>query len=213
LENGKLIRLPLGRIRAQPICIVACGPRPQCRLGPCAQRAWPMACRAGLSLGHRSPGVRRGGGATMAEVEQKTALEHPRRRGYPPGMGVEAIAHRSSLSTGRGKKTGSAAAFSDEARAPVAGGGPASGWREREVGSTLHGRKVARGGSGPSHRGRARDGGGGRTTMVARSDSVGRLWTRTTARSGRRTRGKATAWTAGARTEGLLGRLHADRRA
>jgi hypothetical protein len=69
------------------------------------------------------------------------ALEHPRRRGYPPGMGVEAIAHRSSLSTGRGRKTGSATVFSDEARAPVAGGGPTMGRRERELGSTLHGRK------------------------------------------------------------------------
>jgi hypothetical protein len=66
----------------------------------------------------------------VVEVEQKTALEHPRWRGYPPGMGVEAIAHRRSLSAGRGRKTGSAAAFFDEARAPVAGGGPASGWRE-----------------------------------------------------------------------------------
>jgi hypothetical protein len=34
-----------------------------------------------------------------------------------------------------------AAAFSDEARAPMAGGGPASGWRERELGSTFHRRK------------------------------------------------------------------------
>jgi hypothetical protein len=57
------------------------------------------------------------------------------------GHGVETIAHRSSLSTGRGRKTGSAAAFSDEARALVAGGGPAMGRREREEGSTLHGRK------------------------------------------------------------------------
>jgi hypothetical protein len=76
-----------------------------------------------------SPGVCRGvagGSATAAEAEQKAALEHPRRRGYPPGMGVEAIAHRNSLSMGRGRKTGSAAAFSDKARAPVASGGPAT---------------------------------------------------------------------------------------
>jgi hypothetical protein len=63
-------------------------------------------------------------------------------------MGVKAIAHRSSSSTGRGRKTGSAAAFSDEARAPVAGGGPASGWRERELGSTFHGRKSGKRGLG-----------------------------------------------------------------
>jgi hypothetical protein len=76
------------------------------------------------------------------------ALQHPRWRGYPPGMGVEAIAHRSSMSTGRGRKTESAAAFSDEARAPVAGGGPASGWRERELGSTFHRRKSGKRGLG-----------------------------------------------------------------
>jgi hypothetical protein len=138
--------------------------------------------------GHRSPGARRGaagGGATLVEVEQTTALEHPRRRGYPPGMGVEAIAHRSSLSTGRERKTGSAAAFSDEARAPVAGEGPTTERREREVGSTLHRRKSVKRSSGSAHRGQARDGGGGRTATVARSDSVGRLRTWTTAQSGR----------------------------
>jgi hypothetical protein len=65
------------------------------------------------------------------EAEQKAVLEHPRWRGYLPGMGEEAIAHRSSLSTGRGRKTGSTAAFSDEVRAPVVGGGPVMG-RRRE---------------------------------------------------------------------------------
>jgi hypothetical protein len=100
---------------------------------------------------HRSPGAWRGmagGGATVVEVEQKMALQHPRRRGYPLGMGVEAIAHRSPLSTGRGRKTGSTTAFSDEARALVAGGGPVSGWRERELGSTFHGRKSGKRGLG-----------------------------------------------------------------
>jgi hypothetical protein len=84
--------------------------------------------------GHRSPGTHRGaagGGATMAEVEQRKVLEHPRRRGHPPGMWVEAIAHRSFLPTGKGGKTRLAVVFSDEVRAPVAGGGPASGWRGR----------------------------------------------------------------------------------
>jgi hypothetical protein len=179
------------------------GPRSQHRLGPCAQRARPTATAlaqpgaqrarpatarrvSARRSGHRSPGVRRGaagGGATATEVEQTMALEHPRRRGYPPGMRVETIAHRGSLSTGR--KTGSTAAFFDEARAPVAGGGPASGWREREVDSTLHGRKGGKKGSGSAHRGRARDGGGDQTATVARSDSVSRLRTRMTARSRR----------------------------
>jgi hypothetical protein len=98
--------------------------------------------------GHRSPGARRGmagGGATVAEVEQGKALEHPRRRGHPPGMWVEVVAHRSFLPTGRGK-TGSVAAFSDEVRAPAAGGGPASGWRgERTLSSIVPGEKVAGG--------------------------------------------------------------------
>jgi hypothetical protein len=96
--------------------------------------AWRASAR---QSGHRSPGARRGaaGSSTTAvKAEQKAALEHPRRRGYPPGMWVEVIAHRSSLSTGRGRKTGSAAAFSDEARAPVAGGGPAMGRRRRVSG-------------------------------------------------------------------------------
>jgi hypothetical protein len=125
-----------------------------------------------------------GGGATAAEVEQTAVLEHPRQRGYPPGMGVEVIAHRSSSSTGRGRKIGSVAAFSDEARAPVVGGSPVTGRRKRELSSTFHGRKAARRGSGSAHRGRAHDDGGGWTAMVACSDSVSRLWTRTTARSG-----------------------------
>jgi hypothetical protein len=145
-------------------------------------------------------GARAHAGAVIAlrvrvATQPTTALKHPRRRGYPPGMGVEAIAHRSSLSTGRGRKTGSAAAFSDEVRAPVAGGSLATGRRERELSSTFHERKATRRGSGSAHRGRARDGGGDRTTTVARSDSVGRLRTWTTARSGRAhvRRGKATA--------------------
>jgi hypothetical protein len=130
--------------------------------------------------GHRSLGARRSvasGGATAKEVEQTTALEHPRRRGYPPGMGVEAIAHRSSLSTGRGRKTGSVATFSDEARALVVGGGPAMGRREREVGSTLHGRKSGKRGLG--HRSPWTS-----SRRRRRPDSDGRLQTRTTARSG-----------------------------
>jgi hypothetical protein len=72
------------------------------------------------------------------------ALEHPRRRGYPPGMGVDEIAHAfmvDELATERGRKTGLTAAFSDEARAPMADDSPTSGWSERELGSTFHRRK------------------------------------------------------------------------
>jgi hypothetical protein len=68
-------------------------------------------------------------------------------------MEVEAIAHRSSSSTGRGRKTGSATTFSEEARALVAGGGPATGRRERELSSTFNRRKAARRGLGSAHRG------------------------------------------------------------
>jgi hypothetical protein len=59
--------------------------------------------------GQRSPGARRGtagGGATVVEVEQAEALEHPRWRGHPPGKRVEKAAHQSFLTTGRVEKPG-----------------------------------------------------------------------------------------------------------
>jgi hypothetical protein len=130
--------MPLGRIRAWPSCTVACGPRPQRRLGPCAHRTRPTVCRVGLGLRGAARGAA-GGGATMAEVEQRKALEHPRRRGHPLGMWVEAIAHRSFSSTGKGGNR-------------IGGGvlrwGERSGGRrrsyvrvegERKLGSTIHG--------------------------------------------------------------------------
>jgi hypothetical protein len=128
------------------------GPRPQRWLGPvhsargprlagpasaCAARDGAAQRASACRSGHHSLGMRHGvagGSATAAEAEQKAALEHPRRRGYPPVMGVDAIAHWSSLSMGRGRKTGSAVMFSDEARAPVAGGGPVTGRRRRVSG-------------------------------------------------------------------------------
>jgi hypothetical protein len=189
-------------------------------LGPFAQLRVAHAHSTGSAYVHSARGpwlaglasacAARAGAARERTPERSalsghTLLEHPRWRGYPPGMGVEAIAHWSALSTGRGKKTGSAVVFSDEARAPVASGGPASGWREREVGSTLHRRKVARGGSGSAHRGRAHDGGGGRTATVVRSDGVSRLRTQTTVRSGRREQwghGRKGCLDAGVRTGG-----------
>jgi hypothetical protein len=136
----------------------ATGPKP--RSAQLHSRAWPtlIASAQPVCIAHTAHGfpgrprpartataqrgARAHAGAVTAlrariaalEVEQTTALEHPRWRGYPLGMGVEAIAHRSSLSTGRGRKTGSVAVFSGEARAPVAGGGPATGRRRRVTG-------------------------------------------------------------------------------
>jgi hypothetical protein len=49
------------------------------------------------------------------------ALEHPRWRGHLPDKWVKAAAHPSFLPTGRGEKTGTAVAFSNEVGAPVAG--------------------------------------------------------------------------------------------
>jgi hypothetical protein len=143
---------------------------------------WPAACRAGLGLrgtaqrlnarrsGHRSPGALcgvAGGGATVVEVEQTTALEHPWRRGYPPGVGVEAIGHRSSLSTGRGRKTGSTAVFSDEAMAPVVGGGPAI---ERRRVSGGGGVEMTTAPGGTAHQARCRP---AMAASARRSDSSG----------------------------------------
>jgi hypothetical protein len=175
------------------------GPRPQRWLGPvhsarglrlagpasacaahdgAAQRA--SACRSD----HHSPGMRHGaasGSATAAEAEQKVALEHPRRRGYPPVMGVDVIAHWSSLSMGRGRKTGSAAMFSDEARAPVAGGGPATGRRRRVSGGGGGGVETTTAPGGTAHLARCRP---ATAVSARRSDSSGgepqtagrRLW-------------------------------------
>jgi hypothetical protein len=142
--------------------------------------------------GHHSPGAHRGAdgcGATMAEVEQRTALEHPQRRGHPPGMWVEAIAHRSFLSTGRADKPGR------RRRSPMRWGlrwpaGTASEWRGRESsGSSVPGEKAARGGArGSAHRGGVHGGG-------ALGQRRGRLRTWETARSGRACarQGEATA--------------------
>jgi hypothetical protein len=177
-----------------------------------------MACRAGLGLhGPRRRGAARERtpkqsplsrcasrrSATVVEVEQKMALQHPRRRGYPLGMGVEAIAHRSSMSMGRGRKTESTAAFSDEARAPVAGGGPASGWRERELGSTFHRRKSGKRGLGfrspgkSSRRRRRSDSDGGALGQRWSAPDMDDSAVRMSAREARR--GDGAARTAGRR--------------
>jgi hypothetical protein len=114
----------------------------------CAARDGAAQRACAHRSGHHSPGAHRGAdgcGATMAEVEQRTALEHPQRRGHPPGMWVEAIAHRSFLSTGRADKPGR------RRRSPMRWGlrwpaGTASEWRGRESsGSSVPGEKAARG--------------------------------------------------------------------
>jgi hypothetical protein len=124
LKNRNLIRLPLGRIRARPSYTVARGPLPQCWLGPWHSARGPRLAGPASACAARDCAARRGarahtgavtalracvmagGGATVVEVEQRKALEHPRRRGHPRGMWVEAIAHRSFLSTGRAEKLG-----------------------------------------------------------------------------------------------------------
>jgi hypothetical protein len=112
-----------------------------------------------------------GGGATVTEVEQGEALEHPRWRGHPPGKRVEAAAHRSFLPMGRVEKSGMAAAFSDEVGAPVAGGVLRRGGEGEEAQAQVYPEKKRQGGArGSAHRGGVHDGEGGRTMAVARSD-------------------------------------------
>jgi hypothetical protein len=88
----------MSTVPAQPICIVHtahgfAGPA----LAYAARDCVALHASAHRS-GHRSPGARRGtagGGATMAEVGQGEALEHPQRRSHPLGKWVEVVAHRS----------------------------------------------------------------------------------------------------------------------
>jgi hypothetical protein len=125
------------------------GPRLAGPASACAARDCAALHVSAHRSDHCSPGVCRGaagGGATMAEVEQGKALEHPRRRGHPPGMWVEAVAHRSFLPTGRGE---------NQIGSGVLGRGVGSGGRqrscvrvegERKLGSTIPREKAARGG-------------------------------------------------------------------
>jgi hypothetical protein len=79
---------PTPTASAQPVCTARAAHGLPGRPRPVT--AWRGA--SAHRSGHRSPGARRGmagGGATVAEAKKKTALEHPRRRGYPSGMGVE----------------------------------------------------------------------------------------------------------------------------
>jgi hypothetical protein len=82
----------------------------------------------------------------VVEVEQRKALEHPRRRGHPRGMWVEAIAHRSFSSTGRAEKLGR------RRRSPTRWGRSSGRWVLCQIGEREQAqinnprRKVARGG-------------------------------------------------------------------
>jgi hypothetical protein len=60
-------------------------------------------------------------------------------------MGEGKIAHRSSSSTVRGRNPARRWCFFLRGGATVAGGGPATVWREGKVSSTLHGRETMRG--------------------------------------------------------------------
>jgi hypothetical protein len=151
------------------------GPRLAGPASACAARDCATRHVSAHQSGHRAPGAchgAAGGGATVAEVEQRKAFEHPRQRGHPPGMLVEAIAHRSFLSTGRVKKLGQRQRSPMRWGAPVTGGSCVGAERERKLGSTIHREKAARGGArGSAHRGGVRDDGGGRTAVVVRSDN------------------------------------------
>jgi hypothetical protein len=92
--------------------------------------------------------ARHGARAHTEAVTALRKLEHPRRRGHPPGMWVEAIAHGVSSRWGRGENW-----IGDD----VLRRGEGSGGRrwsfirvegERKLGSTIHREKAARGGLG-----------------------------------------------------------------
>jgi hypothetical protein len=199
--------MPLGRIHARPSCTVAHGPRPQRRLGPCAQRTRPTACRAGLGL--RGPRWR--GAARVRTPERSPLSGRSSRRGwlwcYHGGGGAKDSARAPTaerppaghvgggdsspelLVDGKGGKTGTAAAFSDEVGAPVAGGYCVRVERERKLRLKRTRRKGGKGGArGSAHRGGVRGGG-------ALGQRRGRLRTWETARSGRACarQGEATA--------------------
>jgi hypothetical protein len=159
-ENRKLIRLPLGRINAQPSCTVARGPCPQHWLGPCAQRTWPMACQACLGL--REP--RLCGAARERSPRSGRTSWRGRRRCYHGGGGAREGAQAPTVErppAGHVDGGGS----SPELLADGKGGnrisgdvlrwGEGSGGRrqscvrvegERKLGSIVVGKKVARGG-------------------------------------------------------------------
>jgi hypothetical protein len=135
-------------------------------LDPVAQCARPMPtaparpmCTARVAHGHsagwaRCTASRRGrrwrysgGGGANGGVRAPTVKR------LPTGHGGGNDSSPKLLVDGRGRKTGSAATFSDEARAPVASSGPATGRRER---ISTNGRREKRGGAGRTHRCRRR---------------------------------------------------------
>jgi hypothetical protein len=102
----------------------------------------------------------------MAEVRRGGVLKHPWWRGHPPDKWVKAAAHSSFLPTGRGRKIGTAMAFSDEVGALVASGVLRQGGKEEGAQAQLYPeKKAAKGGAwGSAHRGVGHDSGGGRSS-------------------------------------------------
>jgi hypothetical protein len=160
------------------------GPRPQRWLGPVhsARDPWltgpasAYAARDGAARertpersplsGHASRHGRwwcySGGGRAKGGARVPTAER------LPAGHGGGGDSSPELLVDGEGRKTGSAAAFSDEARAPVADGGPAMGRRRRVSGGSDAKTTTALGGT--AHLARHRP----TTTASAwRSDSIG----------------------------------------
>jgi hypothetical protein len=126
-------------------------------------------------------------------VEQGEELEHPRRRGQPPGKWVEAAAHRGFLPMGRVEKSGRRRRPPTRWGLQWLAGSYVGVGRKRKLRRKYTRRKRRQGGAqGSAHRGGVRGGGGGRTTAVACSDRgttlrqlCGQLRTWETARSGR----------------------------
>jgi hypothetical protein len=130
-----------------------CGPRSRPWRDPCAQR-WPAlagpasACAAQDGAARRTPEwsplsghtSRRNrwqchddGGGTNGGGRAPTAVRLPAEHGEGENSSPELLVD------GEGEKTGLAAAFFRRGGATVAGSGPATGRREGEVSSTLHG--------------------------------------------------------------------------
>jgi hypothetical protein len=134
------------RCAAQPMASAQWCPRPTGGAGPRPAR-WHGVRRASANRSsHHAPGARHGmaaGGTTVVEVGQGAALEHLRWRGHPPDMWVKAAAHPSFLPMGRGRKTGTVAAFSDEVGSPMAGGVLHQGGKEEGAQAQLYPEKKA----------------------------------------------------------------------
>jgi hypothetical protein len=155
--------MPLGRIRAQPSCTVHVAHAHSASSARCTTRAarglpgWPRPVRPTMArcstarerTPERSPLSGRasqrgrwqhysGGGGANDGARAPTAERLPAEHGGGGDRSPELLVD------GEGEQNGSAAAFSDEARAPVADGGPAMGRSER---ISADGRREKRGGA------------------------------------------------------------------